>query len=831
MAERVVVLNGRHSVTYKKNLSIRLKEILKHAIQEKEKGAGLFARPEVDAGLFCLLNALERLEPGIGWQYSAIITATHSIDTALMMNDKWWWPRYEEVIREYNFGSPDGGFGLNFGLVDHYIEKQFRDHVWKRLKLSETLSRRYTVKKNVKWESVDIQPLPIKFPKPLWINKSVPAFPQKNKAAVEKYGRLIAETIERIFEKSIWDSHYVPMYLGDFTEQDKPEAWGDLTNNFITNSIGVERDFYHFAGIPILQRLFDGTATAVLEAINTYIGVLKHYTEWHNEPYSFEIAMGGLLVNNQIFLNDWVRRIKNYSFHRNPQKTFNCLLLRFLNSPTDSSVPYVNPLKGKYLHAYQQAVIGLMSRNRVLLDESVLEMLNQWPKVQDGIWVGYEKYNYCIPAMAIQRTALRLGMEINIPNVSGNDPDIVLAEDPKRPFTPYCTMPGADLVADRATIQWPSLFLNEPVDRIVELEEKTLWTHQDIQTFFANIEGDVRPKLKVRIPGGIATNLLFCNNTAIAGRNLDSSYGIRKHSICAYYKDIWGVKWAQDVSFSPESIIISDNVIYATTSDLFSPGYVYAFDVATGEKKWERRLKGTGFHWQPIVVGNLVIVATEQCVCAYEKYGGKLKWKFDTLLPSTIIISNEGFLYFGVAEPKGSLCALDVSTGKTIWHRKIGKDRIITITSSDESVYAASFGEQLCHLNPNDGKIEHKSKERICSNVFIQNGIAYAALLCDNADIKTLGAFYLTTDKNKWISDPAVLNGELNYLGSIWGVFGSRLYSGDSNLHALNIETGQIVWSIQNSTNHPIAPVGFYDQEMYLFHKNDLWILDESGNT
>jgi outer membrane protein assembly factor BamB len=825
----VVVLDGRHSESFKKQLYTRLKYILDFAIKEKESGEGLFARPEVDAGLFCLLNSLERLEPGIGWRHKAIVTAINSIDTALKMKDKWWWPRYEEAIREHRFELSEGGFGLNYGIIDQYIQEPFREHAKKRFQISENLSQRYAADIKAKWEPVNIDPLPAGFPRPLWENKSVPEFPENNKSAVSKYGSLIANAVWRILDKPLWDGHYIAMCLGDFSEQEKPEAWGGLSQHYISHySLLADHDFHYFAGIPILQRFFGGTTAAVLDSLNAHIGVLKHYSDWREEPYSFESAMGALLVNNTSFLDNWVRRVKKYKARWNPNKVFNILLLRFLESPADATYPDVKPLKGKYLYAYQQAFIGLMTRDCVLLDESVLEMLKQWPKVQDGIWVGYEKYNYCIPAMAIQRTALRLGMEISIPDVPSNDPELVLAEDPQRAFSPYCTIPGADLVADSTTVQWPSLYLNEPVNQVVELEEKTFWVHPDIQTFSGDIEGAIQAKLKVRVPGGVKTNMIPFGNTAIAGRGLDSSYGITTPSICVYYTNLWEPKWVRDVSFTPEGIVFEDDTVFVTTSDLFSPGYIYAIDAASGEEKWQRRLKGEGFNCHPVIIDDLIVVATRRCICAYGKRDGKLQWEYDELQPTTKIMSNGNVVCFGTDGTMSSLCALDSMTGKQVWYQTIGKKRIIAIAISDECVYAASLDENLCHIDLNNGTIKHRSKERIGSNVLIKEGIVYSVLLCDDADIQTLGAFDLSTDVNKWICDPRVLDDELNYVGNLWGIWGSRLYSGALGLNALDFETGQVVWNIRSENSDPVIPVCYDNGDLYVIHKNDLWVLDES---
>ena len=125
------------------------------------------------------------------------------------------------------------------------------------------------------------------------------------------------------------------------------------------------------------------------------------------------------------------------------------------------------------------------------------------------------------------------------------------------------------------------------------------------------------------------------------------------------------------------------------------------------------------------------------------------------------------------------------------------------------------------------GKIIQKSKERVGSNVLIQNGIAYAVLLCDDANIQSLGAFDLSTDKIKWICDPQAFDEEMNYKGDPWRILGSRLYASGLGFRALDLEEGEIIWSIRSSSNDSYTPVGTQENELYVFYEKNLWIIDE----
>jgi hypothetical protein len=71
-----------------------------------------------------------------------------------------------------------------------------------------------------------------------------------------------------------------------------------------------------------------------------------------------------------------------------------------------------------------------------------------------------------MPAVAIQRAALRAGLRPEIPKARPNDPDLVLAPDPQSADLPWSSYPGIDLLFSQDTLAWPSLLVNQPVYEI-----------------------------------------------------------------------------------------------------------------------------------------------------------------------------------------------------------------------------------------------------------------------------------------------------------------------------------------------------------------------------
>lgn len=820
-----VVLDGRYVGAYRKTMCRHLKQILNRAITEKKSGKGLFTRPEVDPGLFYLLQALEELEPGVGWRHKAIVTAVHSIDIAIKMKDKWWWPRYEEAIRKHQFGMTSGGFDLCYEWLDQYLHKTCVESAAIRFQLSEQIAKRYLRAKKAVWEPVDIPPLPANFPEPLWKNDHVSELPQRGNEGINKYGRLIAIKILSIFEKPIWEIHYGAMYLGDFSRQEKPKAWGDLTQAFLGNSVVGCNDFHLFSGIPILQRSFGGSPDSVLESVATFSGIMNHYMNWENAPESFYVMMGALLVNDQKTLNHWAKRITTNAGSRNYSKFFksmNNMLYRLVTDPDDTSIPACSTVPGKFWSAHQQAFIGLLTRDTRLFNESIDVMLRQWLKVDDYIWSGSIKFYCSIPAIALQRTALRLGMQINIPAHLCNDPELVLAKDPEKANSVWAVFPGADLVANEADLFWPSLYLNEKVTGVLEREGQNLHINPSQEMISDPTTGKINLKLKVKIPAGIATNLSLTEDIAVAGGSRNSSYNISKCSFRAYFRNLWEDKWILEIDSNPVSTAIEGDTVIATTNNT-----IYALDIANGKIKWKKRLNGESYDFHPIITGELVIMHTNKCICAYYIKNGKTKWIFEGATTNPVINEKEMRLCFGVQTTQGAMLAMDALTGEKVWEKEIGHGKIYTLCLANDRLYAAQYRDRLYQLDPDNGHVENISKERVGSNVLIKDNIAYSVLLCDDADLQTIGAFELFTNEIKWLCDPEQLDDELHYSGRLWMIRNSRVYSECLDFHALDLNSGQVIWSINDTTQHGYKPVANEHNDIYLAHDRDLLIIHE----
>jgi outer membrane protein assembly factor BamB len=187
-------------------------------------------------------------------------------------------------------------------------------------------------------------------------------------------------------------------------------------------------------------------------------------------------------------------------------------------------------------------------------------------------------------------------------------------------------------------------------------------------------------------------------------------------------------------------------------------GSFYAIDKTTGQVQWSYDISQDGkqrsFHGDPLITADLILIGTDyNCapdgighVYAFERAGGRVRWKFRSTSVPTDIVQLNSNVYFGSFQDKwssvdlhtgavnwsfstgapnkdcdmpkapviaenrlfiagldGVIYSLDASSGRIIWKRELPAAPSTALALRDETIYVGTNDQRIYRLNAETG--------------------------------------------------------------------------------------------------------------------------------
>ena len=461
-----VTLDGAAAPLLKPRLAERIKKVLETAKTWKQMGIGVMARPEADLGLLQLFQVLERLEPGRGWLEKAIITATHTLHHCLSQPQHVSWG----LSWRYYLGHKKSEMepsSLDPSLLQD-AEALFSPSRSVAITLLPLL-RQYldatdvlvgkSFEKNI--PSLVIPPLPTGLPEPEWRNlEDLSRWPVAGKAAKMKLGRVLTTTM------ASWAGDaWTILKWGESILQGEPQTHGTPKAQFLA-LITFDNVSAKFAEVAYLDRVFGGSAEGFIKALYGY-SRFQHYQEiWDERVHYFHAHVPtALAVNDFNHLQHWAGQMLKEKMPQGGQTIR--LYLKIILKDSDVKISPLPKGSNSYFGAECLALQGLLDGQPDMINEGITGMLAGYAKTNHPVWAGKWLSEICIPAIAIQRAAIRSGIKIIIPQEKPNDPELVHLPDPIEPALLYCLYPGIEMLLSHENLEWPTLLINEPIKTVI----------------------------------------------------------------------------------------------------------------------------------------------------------------------------------------------------------------------------------------------------------------------------------------------------------------------------------------------------------------------------
>lgn len=138
---------------------------------------------------------------------------------------------------------------------------------------------------------------------------------------------------------------------------------------------------------------------------------------------------------------------------------------------------------------------------------------------------------------------------------------------------------------------------------------------------------------------------------------------------------------------------IANGTVYVGNDD----GRLHAYDLKTGEERWQTEVKGEGWSAPAIADGIVYVGNIDQHLYAFNEETGKELWSFEAAdWASSDPVVSDGVVYFGVGnhdnrEGPRPLYGLDARTGEELWQFE-AESRLMTAPAlSDGTVYIVSI--------------------------------------------------------------------------------------------------------------------------------------------
>ncbi|HXZ06211.1 MAG TPA: PQQ-binding-like beta-propeller repeat protein [Ktedonobacteraceae bacterium] len=285
----------------------------------------------------------------------------------------------------------------------------------------------------------------------------------------------------------------------------------------------------------------------------------------------------------------------------------------------------------------------------------------------------------------------------------------------------------------------------------------------------------------------------------------------------------------------------TNTVFYGTITQLISsatdvglPSPVYALNAQTGTLEWEAIIPDDEYGF-PTLAFNTIYVgsATEDHpgdVLAFDILSGNLKWDYHThsTWGSVAVDTSTGTVFTGNANPNAQVLALNAQTGQLVWQFNVPNSSGDTdvgsgIAIANGLVYANSKNGNVYALYESNGTMAwsntialHYDFSDVSSPALSPNNVLYVGSTDQNlyAINATSGAVLWKAFTNNGISSsPALANGVVYFA------------SQDNSIYAVDANTGNILWSFATgalSYSSPIVVNGWLycgsdDGKLYAF--------------
>ena len=476
-------------------LADRHRAVLAGAVDAKQRRQGVLARPEADAGLMELLSVLHVLEPHGLWLDRAMLTYAWSLDDALRSPGGVHWGRdwlrpaetsaslRLSMLDWLRYGN-DPPFGADLGkrspldpeplwqaevLTAGKAQRMPND--WRQQVYSALATRLEAARARVEGRTPAPLPdaIPAQLGEPLWRNVRPPPMPQRGSASLRKWGDAIAATAIHGLGVGHGIVNRAGVWLGA-----EPAAGERLQLPTTRSHAAVNHLVLGGAaarlGLSLLDRTLGAPAVEVLRALRALGRWMWHDLVWQQrwrgsvQWGSWDVVLAPLCVNDRPVLRAWA------NFAGADRAAFGaakgaCVAATLAWVEGRTAGPLKVPrTAGKFEASYVTAVQGLLDRDAAKVDEGVAGVLRYYPRTE---WNYFEPRTFphpCIPAVALQREALRIGLSIRVADDPPNDPELVTAPLPPDAALPWVVWPGAELVANAdAPLEWPTLLLGEHV--------------------------------------------------------------------------------------------------------------------------------------------------------------------------------------------------------------------------------------------------------------------------------------------------------------------------------------------------------------------------------
>lgn len=254
----------------------------------------------------------------------------------------------------------------------------------------------------------------------------------------------------------------------------------------------------------------------------------------------------------------------------------------------------------------------------------------------------------------------------------------------------------------------------------------------------------------------------------------------------------WAFNAGSPIASSP---VLAGNILYFGTMT----GDFFALDPMTQEVLWQVAIPPAIFSSPAVADGLVYFGGVDGSLYALDAASGEERWKYSTSAPifSSPTVWN-GLLFFGGMD--GNVYALDALTGSKKWEYKISPDLVSSPLVVDGTLLIGGRNSFLYALDAITGqkKWMYLAEADIQSSPTVTQGVVFVSSPSENNNIHAVN---LETGKVLWRANigPAVssiaIRDEVLYTASVQGQVAAGLVEGDNLLWSFQSEDGMPVIS------------------------------------
>ncbi len=298
------------------------------------------------------------------------------------------------------------------------------------------------------------------------------------------------------------------------------------------------------------------------------------------------------------------------------------------------------------------------------------------------------------------------------------------------------------------------------------------------------------------------------------------------------------MRWSYDIrkdgkqtSFHGDPLITDDTIFVGTdrSCDPDGIGHVYAFDLSSGSVRWKYR--STSVPTDIVQLGsNLYFGSFQDQWSSITLRSGVLNWRFSTDTPNQDCaaikspVGNDNRLF--LAGLDGVIYALDATTGRVTWKRKLAgrpstslalREKILYVGTTDNHVYGLSMetGNVVAELVIEATPVGRLSFDDTSTFMFLENASERAGYVI-GLDPKLARVRWTQRASREWVSERPHLWKGLIVAGNCRGEVAAFRASDGAPQWALNVKG--CIRSIGSSGN--LLFIGVQEGTIYAFDLN-----------